>query len=209
MATWRRKICVVFVCRLLGWIFFFSYIFFFLAAAAAAAHAEYPRSNITQSLMSKSCSHWCHSLIRQLPPSSCAFITAEECNESILGICRPPRCICSISCHFLHGLKKHKFHSSCFLVQYVSERAAIAPTAWNTSSCACCGHSVAWQSLRCCHRGAFIERIRLRRVDRRPDSAAASCSISNDIFFRLWSLFLRPFTFSLLHFYVFFLRTDV
>lgn len=128
--------------------------------------------------MSKSCSHWCHSAIWQLPPSSCAFITVEECNESILGICRPPRCICCISCHFLHGLKKHKFHSSCFLVQYVSERTAIEPTAWNTSSCACCGHSVAWLCLHCCCHGTFIERIWLLRLDRRAASAAArSCCI--------------------------------
>lgn len=49
----------------------------------------------------------------------CSF-ALKECNESILNICRLPRCICSVSCYFLHPLKKHKFHSSGFLAQHFS-----------------------------------------------------------------------------------------
>lgn len=55
----------------------------------------------------------------QLQPFSRASITLKECNKSILSICRLSGCICSISCHFYHPLKKHKFHSSCFLLQYI------------------------------------------------------------------------------------------
>lgn len=56
--------------------------------------------------------------IWQLQPFSCASIACKECNESILNICRLPHYICSVSCHFPHPLKKHKFHSSCFLAQH-------------------------------------------------------------------------------------------